>query len=104
VPNCPDYVMQEAYSRECSSCGFWPGNAALPEPAFYAYAYPVPEGFSEYPVVKGARFDGTFGEFILPYDTVRASATPDDLVLEFFQQIYDAAATLGRWDRIAARA
>ena len=104
VPNCPDYVMIEAYSHECSSCGFWPGNAMLPEPAFYAYAYPAPEGFPDYPVVPGARYEPALGEFILPYDTVRAAAAPDDLLLEFFQQTYDAAATLGHWDRVHATA
>lgn len=99
APNCPDYVMHEAYSDECSSCGFWPGNAVLPEPAFYAYAYPAPEGFQDYPTVPGARYEPALGEFILPYNTVRAAAAPDDLLLEFFQQAFDAAATLGRWDR-----
>ena len=42
APNCPDRVMREAYSHELASCGFWPGNAQLPYPAFYAYAYPAP--------------------------------------------------------------
>src|SRR5216683_307022 len=42
VPNLPDWVAREAYSHEVSSCGFWPGNEALPYPAFYAYAYPEP--------------------------------------------------------------
>jgi len=38
VPNCPDWVMREAYSHELSSCGFWPGGSD--EGSFYAYAYP----------------------------------------------------------------
>ena len=47
APNTPDYVMVEAYSHECSSCGFWPGGGAVAEPAFYAYAYPEPAGYAE---------------------------------------------------------
>jgi hypothetical protein len=38
--------MQEAYSHEVSSCGFWPGGSD--EGSFYAYACPEPEGFVEW--------------------------------------------------------
>lgn len=102
VPNCPDYVMHEAYSHECSSCGFWPGNAALPEPAFYAYAYPEPAGYRDRPVQPAAAYyhEGV-GEFILPYDAVRASPSPDEALLEFVQSTYDAAADAAKWDRAA---
>ena len=43
-------VMVEAYSHEVSSCGFWPGAGAFNEPAFYAYSYPEPPGFKQYPI------------------------------------------------------
>ncbi|HEV2546045.1 MAG TPA: DUF5996 family protein, partial [Stellaceae bacterium] len=42
VPGLPDAVTREAYSHEVSSAGFWPGNDAFPQAAFYAYAYPEP--------------------------------------------------------------
>ena len=100
APNCPNYVMEEAYSRECCSCGFWPGGGAFAEPAFYAYAYPEPAGFAEHPVGSGgARYDSSLREFILPCEAVRNAAAPDDLLLEFLQSTYEAAADLGRWDR-----
>jgi hypothetical protein len=102
APNCPDYVMIEAYSHECASCGFWPGGGALDEPAFYAYAYPEPEGFAARAVrPEGARYLKEAGEFILPYAAVRSAASPDEALLEFFQSTYEAAAELGRWDRAA---
>lgn len=102
VPNCPDRVMQEAYSRELSSCGFWPGSEAIPYPAFYAYAYPAPEGFSEVALRPGSVFhDKTLGIFILPYDDVRQAQSPDAMLLEFLQGSYEAAANLGHWDRPA---
>lgn len=100
APNCPAYVMVEAYSRECSSWGFWPGGGAVAEPAFYAYAYPEPAGYAEYPVrPAGARYVKELGEFILPYEPIRAAANPDELLLEFFESTYEAVATLGGWDR-----
>jgi hypothetical protein len=69
---------------------------------FYTYAYPEPEGFSGYPVAPAAaRYDDAMREFVLPYDAVRTSATPDDTLLEFLQSTYAAAADLARWDRQA---
>jgi hypothetical protein len=100
APNLGNWVMQEAYSHECSSIGFWPGGAAIPEPVFYAYAYPEPDGFSKYPVAPAAaRYDDTMREFVLPYEAVRTSAAPDDTLLEFAQTTYAAAADLASWDR-----
>jgi hypothetical protein len=102
APNCPDYVMVEAYSHECASCGFWPGGGALDEPAFYAYAYPQPPGYDERRALPaGARYGAQAGEFLLPYAAVRAAPDPEAALLQFFQSTYDAAADLGRWDRAA---
>ena len=102
IPNLPDGITREAYSHEVSSCGFWPGTAPIDYPAFYAYAYPVPAGFAEARVrPPGAFYSTDFGEFILPYDAVRTSASPDDMLLDFFQSTYEAAADLGKWDRKA---
>jgi hypothetical protein len=56
APNIPIEVMQEAYSHEVSSCGFWPGSDAFPHPAFYSYCYPDKEGFDTYPVKPKAPF------------------------------------------------
>jgi hypothetical protein len=100
VPNLPDWVAREAYSHEVSSCGFWPGGEATPYPAFYAYAYPEPEGFKSASLrPAGARYDAGLGEFILPYDDIRQATSPDAMLLDFLQSSYEAAADLGAWDR-----
>jgi hypothetical protein len=102
IPNLADWVTREAYSHEVSSCGFWPGGGPIPYAAFYSYAYPEPAGFADAPVQPGAAFYSTdFREFILPYDAVREAASPDDTLLGFLQTTYEAAATLGKWDRAA---
>ena len=94
--------MHEAYSHEVSSLGFWPGRGPTPEPVFYAYAYPEPDGFRSYPVEPAAaRYDEELREFVLPYEAVRTAADPDEAVLEFAQTTYAAAADLGGWDRAA---
>jgi hypothetical protein len=102
VPNVGDWVMHDAYSHEVSSCGFWPGGALTGDAAFYAYAYPEPQGFSTYPVdVDGAHYDTTLREYLLPYETVRLASDPDSLVSAFLQRTYEAAAVAGGWDRTA---
>jgi len=99
APTCPVWVMEEAYSREEVSVGWWPLSEA-PGPAFYSYTYPAPEGFTSASVSPaGAFFDDKFGEFLLPYDVVRRAADPDAAALEFFKSAYEAGANLGRWDR-----
>lgn len=98
APNCGDWVMVEGYSHELSSCGFWPGGGE--EGAFYAYAYPEPAGFAEYPVgPEPAFYSGEFRQFLLPYEAVRTSADPDRALMEFLQSTYAAAADLAGWDR-----
>jgi hypothetical protein len=102
VPNCPDYVMVEAYSHECSSAGFWPGSGLVEEAAFYAYAYPEPEGYAASTVQPAAAsYHRGAREFILPYEAVRTAPNPDDTLLQFLRSTYEAAAVCGHWDRDA---
>ena len=99
APNCADWVMQEAYSHELASAGFWPG-AGLGEAAFYAYAYPEPPGYREGTVrPRAAYYSETLREFILPYASARAAADPDAELLAFLESTYALAADLGEWDR-----
>lgn len=98
APNCADWVMEEAYSHELSSAGFWAGPG-LGEAAFYSYAYPAPDGYSEHAVEPAtASYHDGLGEFILPYEAVRTAEDPDAALLAFLQSTYVAAATLGEWD------
>ncbi|MBV8400223.1 MAG: hypothetical protein JOZ17_16005, partial [Acetobacteraceae bacterium] len=99
-PSVADHVTREAYSHEVSSCGFWPGNGGFGQPAFYSYAYPEPPGFAAAQVGPAtAYYSPEFREFILPYDTVRQAAAPEQAVLQFLESTYAAAADLGHWDR-----
>jgi hypothetical protein len=103
VPHLADSVTREAYSHACISAGWWPGTPGwFEEPAFYAYAYPEPAGYAQ-AVVRPAecRYDAALHEWVLPYEAVRTAANPGAMLLEFLQGTYEAAATLGGWDRAA---
>lgn len=100
APNCGPHVMHEAYSHEASSCGYWADHGV--EGAFYAYAYPEPDGYRTAPVAPaGATYDASLGEFVLPYEAVRTSPDPDAALLDFLQSTYEAAADNAGWDRPA---
>jgi hypothetical protein len=102
APNMARFVAVEAYSHEVSSCGFWPGGGPVNEPAFYAYAYPEPQGFKYYPIQpQEAFYHIEMGEFLLSYDVVRTTKSPDEVLLSFLQSTYEAAATCAKWNRHA---
>lgn len=99
--------FQIAEDQENIACGFWPGNpnpggVTLGEPAFYSYIYPIPDGYREASVKpRSAHFDERLGEFVLLYEDIRKSKSPEDDLLAFFESTYQAAAELARWDRSA---
>ncbi len=95
-----DAITREAYSHEVISAGFWPGNGGYGKAAFYCYAVPLPSGLDVATIQPAQAFwDRGLGEFILPYDDLRRSSSPDATLLAFLQSTYDAAANLAQWDR-----
>jgi hypothetical protein len=79
--------------------GFWPGQATMREPAFFAYAYPKPDGIED-AVLRppAAAWSPALGEFILPYEAVRRSSDPHQAILDFAESTFTAGATRQRWD------
>jgi hypothetical protein len=98
APNCGPHVMHEAYSREVSSAGYWPGPTG--SGCYYSYTYPEPHGFSDsLAQPTEATYHDDLGEFTLPYDVVRNAVDPDGTLLAFLESTYEAAADLASWDR-----
>ena len=102
--------MQESYSHEVISHGFWPGGGegtafgpgAVEEPVFYAYCVPPPPGFETMAVEPAAAFyQKDFAEFMLPYAAVRGASDPDGALRAFVESTYSRAADLAHWDRRA---
>ena len=84
---------------EAICAGWWPGNDRARYPAFYAFAYPQPDGIE---TVSVRPSDGAWSadvrEFLLPYDAVRSAADPRSAILEFLDSTYAGAAALLQWD------
>lgn len=106
MPNA-DKVTQEAYSHEVNSAGFWFGDDNYPAPAFYCYHAPLPESFAGSQLApKEAQWIELRGApmALLPYEAVRKSQNPDQMVLDFLQSSYEAGANVANWNRIELEA
>lgn len=93
--------VMERFTRDAEEVcsGWWPGDERFTEPAFYAYAEPLPRGFERSAVQPpDAYWDAQLGEFILPYGAVRQAADPRRAALDFFDSTYAAGAALMGWD------
>jgi hypothetical protein len=100
MPNMPLDVMQEAYSHEVSSAGFWPGSKESPHPVFYSYVYPTPASFAKQKVLpKEAYYSSEMGEFFLNYSDVQQSDVPEKMLYDFLETTYKAAAKSADWEQ-----
>lgn len=99
-PHLPDHVTFESYSYELISAGWWPGGHGVDEPTFYSYTYPEPDGMLDRSIGPDeAHYSEALGEYLLPYEAVRAARSPDETLLEFLQSTYEAASEAGDWPR-----
>jgi hypothetical protein len=98
-PPGADLLARGTYDFEQMSVGWWPGDATFPDPAFYAYAYPKPDGIdqAQLPAPKAA-WNDALGEFILLYDDVRTAPSPEAAIRQFLHAAYDACASRAGWD------
>jgi len=98
-PPDADLIRRVSGDAEQVCVGFWPGNPKLPEPAFFAYAYPKPDGLAQRLIrPDAAGWNPTLGEFILPYEAVRRSRDPRQAILDFAESTFQAGAGLQGWE------
>ena len=100
APRRHGVISGPAYSHEVSSAGFWPGGGAVDGPAYYSYTVPQPAGIEEEQIrPAAAKWNPQLSEFILMYDDVRRSNSPEHTLYQFLDSTYDAGARLAKWDR-----
>lgn len=96
-----DPIVREAYSREAISFGFWFGDDTVPEPAFYSYTAPEPDGLTGRPLSPAAAEwvpSGGGSLALLRYRHAREEPDPRAAVLGFFESAYLAGAESAGWD------
>jgi hypothetical protein len=93
-----DLIRRMSANMEQIAAGWWPGDEAHPFAAFYAYAYPKPDGIERARIRPAeAAWDVGAGEFFLPYEAVRTAPDPSATILEFLRDTYEAGARLLHW-------
>ncbi|TYP71594.1 DUF5996 family protein [Aquimarina intermedia] len=92
---------KDAYTHECISFGFWAGDKNIPEPAFYSYTYPSPEGLdSETLEPSTAKWIDSNGSpmAILTYNHLLEADDPRSTLLDFLESAYTVGAKKANWD------
>jgi hypothetical protein len=91
--------MRNAMDSQEVAVGWWPGDPNHPQAAFYAYAYPAPDGFSEATLEPAAaRWDAALGEYVLDWEDVCSGADPHATALAFAQSAFRHACAVCEWD------
>ena len=97
-PPGADTIARYGGDAEQICGGFWPGHAGFPSAAFFAYGYPKPGGIEDAPIKPaGAAWDAEIGEFVFPYEAMRATPDPRRALLDFLESTYDACAQRLGW-------
>ena len=98
-PPSDDFIMRNSGDAEQISIGWWPGDQKYPRAAFFAFAYPAPEGFSDADLnPEAAHWDAELGEFVLDWEDIRAAEDPHGLAIEFATSALRHACTVCEWD------
>jgi hypothetical protein len=98
-PPSDDFVMRNSMNAEEIQVGWWPGEPRYDRTAFYAYAYPAPEGFAEGVLSPAAaHWQPDLGVFVLEWDDIRTSPDPHGLALEFARSVFRHACAVCDWD------
>src|SRR5882672_11099195 len=64
-PPSDDFIMRNGGDAQQVAIGWWPGDPKHDGAAFYAFAYPAPDGFADGNVSPvAARWDGQLGEYV----------------------------------------
>ncbi len=98
-PPSQDFIMRNAMDAQEVAVGWWPGDARYGAPAFYAYAHPAPDGFTQATLRPApAHWEQELGEFVLDWDELRSCPDPHAAALDFARSAFERACALCEWD------
>jgi hypothetical protein len=98
-PPSDDFITRNAGNAEQIEVGWWPGDARHPHPAFFAYAFPAPDGFEQAALSPPeAHWDPELREFVLDWDDVCVAPDPHRAALDFGRSAIRHACTVCSWD------
>jgi hypothetical protein len=98
-PPAGDFITRNAADAQQIEVGWWPGDPRYEKAAFYAYAFPAPEGFAN-ATLDGTpgRWDDALGEYVLDWDDVIATDDPHRTAVDFAQAAFRHGCDACGWD------
>jgi hypothetical protein len=102
-PPSNDFIMRNSANAQQIEVGWWPGDARYPHAAFFAFAFPAPDGLeaATLPPQTG-RWDTDLKEYVLDWDDVRAAPDPRRAAIDFGLSVIGHACTVCGWDPLLA--
>ncbi|MEL6672810.1 MAG: DUF5996 family protein [Bacteroidota bacterium] len=94
-------LERDTYSHEQISFGFWAGDPKTPQPMYYSYTFPAPEGLDQEPLSpEGATWIDANGSpmAMVSYQAVREAADPRSALLAFLESAYQGGAKRAGWN------
>jgi hypothetical protein len=98
-PPSNDFIMRNSANAEQVEVGWWPGDARYPHAAFFAFAFPLPDGYETATLSPpAARWHPELREYILNWDDVCAAADPHRAALDFGRSAVRHSCAVCGWD------
>ena len=98
-PSSTDFIQRNSGDAQQIEIGWWPGDARYPRAAFFAFAFPPPEGLAAGVVSPdAARWDAGLGEYIFDWDDARQAPDPRSAALDFGRTVIRHASVVCNWD------
>jgi hypothetical protein len=98
-PPSDDFILRNGGDAQQVGIGWWPGDPNHNGAAFFALAYPAPDGFGDSDLSPAAaRWDAELGEYVLEWEEIRESPDPHALALEFARSAFRHACAVCEWD------
>jgi hypothetical protein len=98
-PPSDGFITRNAANAQQIEIGWWPGDGRYPHAAFFAFAFPTPDGFETATLAPPtARWETALGEYVLDWDDVRVAPDPHGAGLEFGRSAIRHACTVCDWD------
>jgi hypothetical protein len=102
-PPSAGFITRNSANAQQIEVGWWPGDARYPRAAFFAFAFPTPEGFGSATLTPpAARWDTSLGEYLLDWDDIRVAPDPHGAGLEFGRSVIRHGCIVCGWDRALA--
>jgi hypothetical protein len=103
IPPSSEFIMRNSANAQQIEVGWWPGDARYPRAAFFAFAFPAPDGIDVATLSPPAAYwNADLEEYVLDWDHVRAAPDPRSAAIDFGLSAIRHACVVCGWDPLLA--